>query len=98
MSGLSLRPRRVLPKKPGEPGSREWAEVLLSATVGYPRYLNGPEGFLYWSPFKDSDERDGGPEGAPLYATPMAALSAHIAGIGMIRLPEGWEIAAEVSG
>jgi len=92
---LSLRPRRVLPKKAGEPGSREWAETLVSATIGAPRYLNGNDGMLYWSPFKDSDERDGGPEGAATYASPMAAAVAATLNVGMVRLPDGWEIAPE---
>jgi hypothetical protein len=71
------------------------ASAIATETVGHDRYLNGCEGKWYWSAFDDDDERDGGPEGAQTYLTPIAALAALTINIGMVRWPVGWEMMPE---
>ena len=76
-------------------GSREWAQTLVSATVGAPRYLNGNDGAYYWSELRDNDNEEAGPCGRPTYASPLKAAADATMMIGMVRLPEGWEVASE---
>lgn len=89
VAGRPVRPAETAKAEEGL--TRRLAERIATATVGYDRYLNGPNDALYWSPYKDDDERDNGPEGAATYANPAAALTAVVLNVGRLVVPEGIE-------
>jgi len=68
--------------------TREVAQAIATATVGIRKFLNGPDGALYWSVYRDDDEQDD-PDGGPFYATPEAALVALTRTVGYLTIPEG---------
>ena len=48
--------------------TRDEAQAVVSATLGYRRYLNGLDDKMYWSDFRDDDDRDD-PKGGPFFTT-----------------------------
>lgn len=89
VAGRKERPADVAKEEEGL--TRRLAERIATATVGYDRYLNGPNDALYWSEFKDEDERDNGPQGARTYTNPAAALTAVVLNVGRLVVPDGIE-------
>jgi len=70
--------------------SRKRAEAIVTATLGRRKYLNGLDGKLYWSDFREEDERDD-PDGGPFCATTTAALGEVLKAAGFLTDPDTGE-------